>query len=541
MRRVWALVSILPQCLSAPTARPVLLAVSLPAANRTVNQHIVISVLSSDPASNPSPTLSSLPSNSIALELSNANYSLSLPENSTVSLHFHVPDTLINLTFTFPGRPLSFITMVEAVKLAIDEIATNVGLRPTESITHGFFRQRRDKLEINIHQYGAKQVTWSLLEQLLLGIQYFMSQLGTLCEMRFQIDVQSKGRVGHGSLWYTGLQSNDVVKRAVNETSEQLPMLSISKPALTNWNGSMLSHIPDERSIVFSYHFFGPTIPESTISMCLRLARQSIRTNVQLHPHDGLPDGLFQYRACGGDVSIGIKAYADNAISWLLLDQILHDISRDLIGAHHLLACEFEFEIYPFERPHGHGSLQYDPTTILPAIPSHIAASAVKRTFPQLRYANATLNSPPHARTSLPNPTHTWAVVLPVPGTPITLLVNSLGNPLPLWDVASTLSGARNEVLSAHGTYANLPINNGRFQYSHAGSSVWVRVVAKSEQIVTWQDLNDVLKGLFEFLCTGKKARSRWLLFEIFRDGRGIVGDGLVSGHRPGVGVSDAG
>lgn len=67
-----------------------------------------------------------------------------------------------------------------------------------------------------------------------------------------------------------------------------------------------------------------------------------------------------------------------------------------------------------------------------------------------------------------------------------------------------------------------------------------MRVVAKSEQVVTWQDLNDVLKGLFEFLCTGKKARSGWLLFEIFRDGRGIVGDGLVFGHRPGVGVSDA-
>lgn len=139
--------------------------------------------------------------NNIALQLFPiANYSLSLPENLTASNHFHIPDTPIDLTFTFLGRPLTFITIVETVKLAIIEISIDVDLHPTDSITNGFFQQRYEGLAIRIHQYVGKQVTLSSLNQLLLGIQYFLSQLRRSCELRFEIDVPDKGRVGYGSL-----------------------------------------------------------------------------------------------------------------------------------------------------------------------------------------------------------------------------------------------------------------------------------------------------------------------------------------------------
>ncbi|KAL9065425.1 MAG: hypothetical protein Q9161_008236 [Pseudevernia consocians] len=541
MRKAWALVL---QSHSAPIAIAALLAVSFPAATETVNQHISISASPSDPIPNPSSMpYSSVPVNSIALPLLNADYSVSLPENLTASIHCHFPDTTIDTTFTFLGRPLRFRAVSEILELAIDKISTNLGLNPTESITDGFFLQRHDGLEINVYEYVDKQVTWSLLNQILLGIQYFASQLRRSCGLRFEIVVENKGRVGYGSLWGSGLEGNDVFKRAANETSQQLPIPRISKismPALINANYSVLSPKLNESSIVFSYHFFGPTLPESAISMCLRLARQSIHSNVRLHPHDDLPDGFFQYRADDSDVSIGIKAYADREISWLLLDQILRDISGDLIGEHHLWACEFEFEIYPFEEPHGHGSLRYDAGPTLLANASRAAASAIKGISPQLRYANGTSNNPPNPTTSSPNPASPWVVVVPVPGTPICLLILTFGDPVPLWDVASTLSGARNQVLDNHGTFPNLPMANGRFQYNHAGSSVWVQVVATSGRVISWQDLNDVLKGLFDFLCRGTKARSRGLLFEIYRDGMGVVGRGLVSENRPREGVVDA-
>ena len=401
MRKAWALVL---QSHGAPIAIAALLAVSLPAANKTVNPHLSIPASPSDPMPNPSSMQYSVPVDSMALPLLDADYSVPLPENLTASIHFHIPDTTIDLTFTFLGRPLRFRRVIETLELAIDKISTNVALHPTQSITDGFFLQRHDGLEIKVYEYVDKQVLWSLLNQLLLGIQYFASRLRRSCGLRFEIVVEDKGRVGYGSLWGSGLQGNDVSKRAANESSPQLHMTSISKPALINANHSVPSPILNESSIVFSYHFFGPALPQSAISLCFRLARQSIRSKVQLHPHDDLPDGVFQYRADGSHVSIGIKAYADKEISWLLLDLILRDMSGDLIGGHHLWACEFEFEIYPFEEPHGHGSLQYGPGAIPLANPSRVAASAIKGISPQRRHANDPSDSPRNPTTSSPNP-----------------------------------------------------------------------------------------------------------------------------------------
>ena len=39
-------------------------------------------------------------------------------------------------------------------------------------------------------------------------------------------------------------------------------------------------------------------------------------------------------------------------------------MSEDLIGEHHLWACEFEFELYPLEDPLGHGSLEFDAAAV---------------------------------------------------------------------------------------------------------------------------------------------------------------------------------
>lgn len=540
MGGAWALVSILLQSLSAPIATAALLAVSLPAANETVNQHTSIFALPSDQVPNPSLAPSSIPSNNIALQLLDADDTPSLSENLTASDHFHIPDTTIDLTFTYFGRPLALRTVFETVGLAVDKISTNVRLHPTESITNGFFHQGHEGLAIRVHQYVGDEITWFLLNWLLSGIQYYISQSGNSCEMRFEIDVVEKGRVGYGSLWDTGVESHDVAKRDPNNTSQQLRTSSVSKPMSTKSNHSLLLLIPKESSITFSYHFFGQTIPESELSTCFTLARQSIRAKVQLYPHIGIPNGLFQYRADDSVVYIGIKAYADKIITWLLLDDILQVISSDLIGENHLWACEFEFEIYPYEEPHGHGSLLYDEAALLLADPSQIAASAFKRTSPQRGYVNHTSNDQPSDTLSPPNPTPTWVAVVLVPGTPIRLLINSLGIPLPLWDTASTLSGARNEVLNTQGTHMNLPIKDGRFRYNHAGSSVWVRVVAQIGDQISWQDLNDVLKGLFDFLCNGKEARSRSVLFEVHGDGRGIVGGGFVYGSGPSEDVIDA-
>ena len=101
-------------------------------------------------------------------------------------------------------------------------------------------------------------------------------------------------------------------------------------------------------------------------------------------------------------------------------------------------------------------------------------------------------------------------------GTLINLLIYAFGDRLLRWNVASTLSGTRNDVLSKYGLHAHLPITNSRFQYRHEDSSMEVEITAASEKTVSWQDVNDILKGLFDFLCagTGSEARRKWLLFD---------------------------
>lgn len=362
------------------------LTVPVPSGNKTVNQHTRISVPPSEPLPQLLATPSSVSKNPIALRLPNANHSLFLPENLTAHSHFDIPDSPIELELEEPlGRILSFDSVLETIGRAIEEIADGVHLHPAEPITNGRFRQGKDGVDVSVYQYVDKQITWSLLSQLLVGLMYL--QAGVLQpsrEVRFEIRVRHiQGSVGYGSLWHNGPPGeHDVAKRAVNDTAQQLPIISVaSKPAPTDPDHhSSLLPLPKEDDIVFSYHFFGPAIPESLLELCFRRARQSIRTNVQRHPQYEIPGGLFQYRVDGSPVSIAIKAAAGKRISWLLLDDILRDLGRHIIGGHRLLPCDFEFEIYPYEEPQGYGALTYDAAAILPATPSRIAASAVKRT-----------------------------------------------------------------------------------------------------------------------------------------------------------------
>ena len=358
MRQLSALVSTGLRPLSAPIAIAVWLAVSLAAAAEVIKQDVSVPASASDPIPSSSSTPSSLSSNSLARGLPAANDSLVLTDNFTASIEFHIPDSPLDISVTSFGDPVTFRAVSETVRLAVNGISTNVAHHPTESITDGVFRQRHDGLEIRIHQYLGEEITWYLLNQLLLGIQYFSSQLGRPREIRFEIDVEETGRVGYGSMWQTGLKGIAVARRAVDEISQRLPIISVPKPAPTDPDDSSLSHIPNDSQIVFSFHFFGPSIPAAELSMCFENARQSIRRDVQRRPLEPIVDGCFEYRVDTSPLSISVAAYARKEISWRLLDRILRALRDDLIDGHHVWECEFEFEIDPFLEPYGHGTLE---------------------------------------------------------------------------------------------------------------------------------------------------------------------------------------
>ena len=341
MYRTCLLASVLLQSLSAPTVTSLSLAKSVPAAKENLSQHTLI------------------PEPSSTLHLLTTSHSRPLQGNLTFIARYHIPDTKIDLEFTL-GTPLDFNTVIQTIELATYKIAIDAAFHPATPITSGSFEQRHEGMVIRFHQYAGKQITWSLLDLLLLGIRQFFSLLGSACELRFEIDVEDDGRVGYGSLWHTGLEGNDVEKRAVSESAHQLSILNTSRPAEANADHIFPLHLPDEHHVIFSYHFFGKAIPASALSTCFRLARQSISTNLQLRPNEEILGGAFRSNPDSTRVTIGIEAYIGREITWLLLDQMLRDMSEDLMARRPSFTCEFDIEVYPYEEAHSHGFLWYD-------------------------------------------------------------------------------------------------------------------------------------------------------------------------------------
>lgn len=360
MRNRAALTWIFRKPFSAPIAIAAWLTVSFAAANEAVNQLASTLTLPSDPMPISQSTVPSVSSNPFVLRLPDENGTLCFTENCTTNIHFHIPDSPIDLTFTAVGSTVSFRSVFDTVSLALDEIATNVAFHPAESIMGRSFRQTHDGLEIKIYQSVDAQITWYLLHQLLLGVQYFASHKRS-CELRFEIDVAGKGRVGQGSLWNIGPKASDVAKRAVNETSQHLAISSVLKPALPNSTHPLLSPILNETHITYTYHFFGPPLSELLVRTCFALAREYIRTEVELYPHNPIPYDTFQFRVGRSPISVSVEAYADKNIWWLLLDNILRDVSSDLLAERHQFESVFEFEIGPLQAPYGRGFLEYDP------------------------------------------------------------------------------------------------------------------------------------------------------------------------------------
>ena len=349
MYRTWVLASVLLQFLSAPIVTSLSIATSVPVAKENPSQHTII------------------PEPSSSLQLLNNSHSLSLQGNLSFIARYHIPDTTIDLEYEL-GTPLDFNTVIETIELAAYKIAIDVALHPATPITSGSFEQRHEGMVLRVHQYVGKQITWSLLDLLLLGIRQYFSLLGSACGLRFEIDVEDDGRVGYGSLWHTGRKGDDVEKRTVSQSARQLSILNISNPALINSNHILPLYLPNEHRVIFSYHFFGGrTIPTSALSTCFRLARQSIYTNLELRPNEEIPGGTFKSNPDCSRVTIGIEAYVGREITWLLLDQILRDMSEDLIGRRSSYVCDFEFDVYPYDEDFGHGFLWYDRAATLTA------------------------------------------------------------------------------------------------------------------------------------------------------------------------------
>lgn len=300
-------------------------------------------------------------SNGEILPSPNMTLTASLPGIITAASHYHIADTPLNLTFTTFGRSIASGLVFKTMEAAIDEISASRRVHPTKSITHGSFQHRYNDLEINVHEYANKQITWVTLDQLLLGLEYFTRNFINSRVLEFEIDLEGMGRVGYGSLRYTDVHSLALTERAVVNNLPQLPNIEISPSIHSNSSTDLPLPISkdDNDNIIFSFHLFGQTIPASAITSTYRLARHTISDNVRLHPNNDVPNGFFRHKPDDSRVELIVVADMDKQLTWMLLDNILEKLAAKRWGPGLYRELVFNFEIRPFHESYGAGSVRY--------------------------------------------------------------------------------------------------------------------------------------------------------------------------------------
>lgn len=275
-----------------------------------------------------------------------SNASLVPSSNVGVGYHYHIFGSTIDLTITFSGASIATGLVFQLVEVAVDNISTNLTVRPSEAIIDGYFRQRHNGIQFDIYECYGKHLTWTILNQLLFGLQYFTHKPLSSRVLEFEIDI-SGVRSGYGTLRYT----HDLVPGS--------SILNSSQNITSNPSHPLLLANSNDEEVVFSFHSFGKQIPAMVLSNSFRILRMAISNNVRDHPNDEIEGGRFNHSPNLSPVEFSVEVYIGNQLTWLLLDCIVTRIAADRWSRHVSQEFDFEFELHPFEEPYGRGGVRY--------------------------------------------------------------------------------------------------------------------------------------------------------------------------------------
>ncbi|KAL6713134.1 hypothetical protein ACLMJK_009255 [Lecanora helva] len=229
------------------------------------------------------------------------------PPNQQTNIPFPVIDSPITLTFTeMGGSDIPIDTVSGFFTAVLANINSTVTKTPNASITPHlwYFKFHAIRggaiLSISIYTRSSRSLSWTQLQKLLKGLQVFMiAQRRTLI---FDVDIQDKGTVAEGLLWYSPPRLWDttaVSKRAdiVGSGTENHTSMSIlSKPPSTNTVGlpSYVYQVPNT-PVTLRIKAVGPEVPCIYVTACLTSAIQKISSQVTSSPDDRLPNSEFTF------------------------------------------------------------------------------------------------------------------------------------------------------------------------------------------------------------------------------------------------------
>jgi len=291
--------------------------------------------------------------------------------------------------------------------------------------------------------------------------------------------------------------------------------LSRPSPVATNDvlsipNGSVVENLPllvaasvpfAYGSIIFDFTTFEAPIPKREVENVLTSADEVISDLVDQSPFESITNNRFEHRALGGNTLISIQANVGKTITWAQLFCLLQGLYRFMIGMgvrqQHCQALDFTIGIAGQENV-GLGIVRYLPRS----------ENEVQKREPML-VSNSSLNQPvlPPANGSSLSPASILnedPFIWHIPETSLSLNIYFFGILIPKEHVRATLEGAIAEILpNATGEKRDDGIENGAFDWSLPptgdGTRTGVTVLASWNHDVTWEQLSEILYGLYQF------------------------------------------
>lgn len=283
--------------------------------------------------------------------------------------------------------------------------------------------------------------------------------------------------------------------------------------------------------LVLAVQNLGQDIPKKEVEDTLRAADRVIHHEVQAHSEQRIPNDEFHYRRKDGNMLVLIAASIGEGMTWNQLARVLQALYRYMIGGpgipeEHFQALDFEIRTLNHKIV-GLGLVRYYPPDWSKAQRRALLSSSstvVHNTNLQLPDLVSTKKRTANSTTVLSN-----YIRYPIPNTPVTLIITSLGTPIPSFELGVGLTNALRRIRSSAKGQAHDPIPENDYWYRDMISRLWFNVLSIARHVITWQQLNWAVAGLLQWM---KNDHCRELAFEFEVNDEGIIGFGSV-GYDP--------
>lgn len=479
---------------------------------------------------------------------SNAAISPSSPVGTPAAIRFPILLSQDNLLFTDHGPAIPSNELRVNLEYALKDTGLMIDEFPNQVLHSGAYEVQDENLTITISAHTGYEITWLQLDDILLGLRDFVTGCGSHSQtyfqaLDFQVNRPGQGNVAYGLVRYTPGSARFSPSNPF-EAGKRALQATLSLPSQLAFETEILFRIPGT-SDTLVVNDLGVHIPGKLLSRALWHCLDNIWDHINTGPLDPIPrredDCTFEGVTIA--TSCHQAAHPQYVISWMTLQDIVDGLNvftqgdwRTAESQMHRQILEFQLDLEYFGK-FVHGFLLYNAQVLTEtgngALNSTLLEMGSVASNSRLTSRNIDKTENRNSNTTPPLPIlAVFSNFIPyaIPGTPVTLVITSLGDPIPSLEVGAGLTNALRRISSSAISRAHMPIPGNRYWYRDNISHLCFHVLSRnSRQVITWQQLSWTVAGLSQWM---QGDHCRELSFVINVDGEGTIGFGSV-GHGP--------